>query len=103
MHAMEAEPRERDSLFSRRWKLAVSYAIAALCLGWVLFHVDYKDLLKNIRNLKWDLILLAVAVDNLNYIAQAVRWKFLLRPVFDISTGKSVQATCVVLFTSNVL
>ncbi len=85
------------------WKLILSYVIAVLCLAWVLYNVNLENLLQNIRNLKWSLILLAIAVDNLNYIAQAVRWKFLLRPAFRIHTGKSIHATYVGVFTSNVL
>jgi glycosyltransferase 2 family protein len=86
-----------------QWKLIVSYAIAALCLAWVLYNVKLENLLQNISNLKWDLVLLAIVVDNLNYIAQAMRWKFLLRPACSISTGKAIQATYVGVFTSNVL
>jgi glycosyltransferase 2 family protein len=105
MYEQEAGPAVRDSgnAFARHWKLGLGYAIAALCLGWVLYNVNLEDLLKNIRNLKLELVLLAIAVDTLNYIAQAVRWKFLLRPIFDISAGKSIQATYVGVFTSNVL
>ncbi len=83
--------------------MAGSCAIAFLCLAWVLWNVQLESLLQNIRSLKWTLVLLAIAVDALNYIAQALRWKYLLRPVLDISAGKSIQATYVGAFTSNVL
>jgi glycosyltransferase 2 family protein len=86
-----------------QWKLILSYAIAALCLAWVLYNVKLESLFQNISNLKWDLVLLAIVVDNLNYIAQAMRWKFLLRPACPISTGKAIQATYVGVFTSNVM
>jgi glycosyltransferase 2 family protein len=95
--------RDFRNWIARHWKMAMSYAIAVLCLAWVLYHVQLESLLQNICNLKWDLVLLAIAVDNLNYMAQAVRWKYLLRPVFDISTGKSIHATYVGVFASNVL
>jgi glycosyltransferase 2 family protein len=105
MHPQETDREARDfgKAVARHWKITASYAIAFLCLVWVLCHVQLESLLQNIRNLKWSLVLLAIAVDNLNYIAQAVRWKYLLRPVFDIGTGKSMHATYIGVFTSNVL
>jgi uncharacterized protein (TIRG00374 family) len=92
-----------NNTLKHQWKLIVSYAIAALCLAWVLYNVKLESLLQNISNLKWDLVLLAIVVDNLNYIAQAMRWKFLLRTACPISTGKAIQATYVGVLTSNVL
>jgi glycosyltransferase 2 family protein len=105
MHPQETDLDARDfgKVVVRHWKIALSYAIAVLCLAWVLYNIQFESFLQNIRNLKWDLVLLAVAVDNLNYIAQAVRWKYLLRPVFNISTGKSIHAMYVGVFASNVL
>jgi glycosyltransferase 2 family protein len=105
MHSQEANPEVQGAgnSFKHQWKLVLSYAFAALCMAWVLYNVHPTNLLYSIRNLKWSLVLLAIAVDNLNYLAQAIRWKFLLRPVVDISAGKSIQATYVGVFTSNVL
>jgi glycosyltransferase 2 family protein len=104
MHAQELEPDARNSgKYARRLKLAIGYLIAVLCLGWVLYNVHAESLLQDIRHLKWSLILLAIAVDNINYIAQALRWNLLLRPVARVSAGKSIQATYVGIFTSNVL
>jgi glycosyltransferase 2 family protein len=105
MHSQETDRDARDlrKAVARHWKIAVSYVIAILCLAWVLYNVNIESLIQNIRNLKWSLVLLAIAVDNLNYIAQAVRWKYLLRPGFNISTAKSMHATYIGVFTSNVL
>jgi glycosyltransferase 2 family protein len=105
MHSQEMDPDVRNprSTFARRMKLFLGYLIAVLCLAWVLYNVHTENLLQNILHLKWRLILLAIAVDNLNYIAQALRWNLLLRPVAHVGAVKSVQATYVGVFTSNVL
>jgi glycosyltransferase 2 family protein len=104
MHAQELGPDARNlGKHAHRLKLTIGYLIAVLCLGWVIYNVHIESLLQNIRHLKWRLILLAIAVDNLNYIAQALRWNLLLRPVAHVSAGKSIQATYVGVFTSNVL
>jgi glycosyltransferase 2 family protein len=104
MHAQELKPDARNSgKYAHRLKLAIGYLIAVLCLGWVLYNVHAENLLQTIRHLKWRLILLAIAVDNINYIAQALRWNLLLRPVAHVRASKSIQATYVGAFTSNVL
>lgn len=88
---------------SRRIRLILSYAIAGACLAWVLYNVHPKHLMQSIVHLKWQYVLLAIIADNTNYISQGVRWKVLLLPVAPVKIIKSIQATYVAMFTSNVL
>jgi glycosyltransferase 2 family protein len=103
MHSQDADPEIRKNGNASRWRLAAGYLVAAACLAWVLFNVHPKNLLQNVRNLKWYLIILAIAVDNLNYITQGLRWRVLLKPIAEIRPWKVIQATYVAMFTSNVL
>ena len=104
MHLQESDPDARNSgQYAHRLKLVLGYLIAVLCLAWVLYNVHAENLFQTILHLRWRLILLAIAVDNMNYIAQALRWNLLLRPVAHVGAGKSIQATYVGAFTSNVL
>lgn len=83
--------------------MIISYVIAGACLAWVLHNVHLKRLLYDVKQLKWQIALLAIAADNANYLSQGVRWSVLLQPVARIRVLKAIQATYVALFTSNVL
>jgi glycosyltransferase 2 family protein len=104
MHAEDTEPPSRPpETRSRRWQMILSYVVAGACLAWVLYNVHPRHFLRDVRQLKWQIVLLAIAVDNANYLSLGIRWSILLRPIARIRVIKAIQATYVALFTSNVL
>ena len=57
----------------------------------------------NVQQLRWGSVALAVVVDVLSYVTQAVRWRLLLRPVGRLSWLDATQAIYAGLFASEVL
>ena len=104
---MHSEDIEQDTapenMTARPLQMIFSYLIACACLAWVLYNVHPKQLLQDVKQLKWQIALLAIAVDNANYLSQGVRWSVLLQPIARIRMLKVIQANYVAVFTSNVL
>jgi uncharacterized protein (TIRG00374 family) len=105
MHSEDTEPDmpPPENMTTRPLQMIFSYLIAGACLAWVLYNVHPKELLRDVKQLKWQIALLAIAVDNANYLSQGVRWSVLLQPIARIRMLKVIQANYVAVFTSNVL
>jgi hypothetical protein len=105
MHSEDTKPDARPlkNVTGQRWQTILSYVVASACLAWVLFNLHPRHFLRDVRKLKWQIVLLAIAVDNANYLSQGIRWSVLLQPIARIRVIKAVQATYVALFMSNVL
>jgi uncharacterized membrane protein YbhN (UPF0104 family) len=88
---------------TRLLQMILSYVVAGACLAWVLYNVHPRKFLGDVKQLKWQIALLAIAVDNANYLSQGVRWSVLLQPIARIRMLKVIQANYVAVFTSNVL
>jgi glycosyltransferase 2 family protein len=87
---------------SRSFKLALGYLIAAACLAWVLVNVHPRRFLHAIAHLDWGLVVLAIAIDNVNYALQGIRWALLLRPLGRTPLTRAIQAIYVGLFGNEV-
>jgi uncharacterized protein (TIRG00374 family) len=87
----------------RLFRLSIGYLIAAACLGWVLYHVHPGQLIDHVRNMNWPLIALAIAFNNLIYVCQGVRWRFLLWPLMHTQMTDTIQAIYVGFFTNEIL
>ena len=87
-----------------RWALgrAAVYLVAAAGLAWVLHDVAWGKLLKHMAGLDWRWVALGVLADIASYVAQAVRWRLLLRPLGDISVLQATQAVYAGLFVNEV-
>ena len=92
-----------ETMLTRPLQMILSYLIAGACLAWVLYNVHPQELLRDVKQLKWQIVLLAIVVDNANYMSQGLRWSVLLQPIVRIRMIKVIQATYVAVFTSNVL
>ena len=93
-----AEPRPR-----RLWPALLGYAVAAVCLVWVLRDVRPGELIGRLRDMRWGWLAAAVAFDILGYVCQGWRWALLLRPTGRLSVPRATQAIYAGLFTSEVL
>jgi uncharacterized membrane protein YbhN (UPF0104 family) len=83
--------------------MVAGYIVAAACLVWVFHDVEVKPMLEGMRQVRWAWMALAVAVDILSYVTQALRWTLLLRPVGDVRWLDAAQAIYAGLFASEVL
>ena len=105
MHSEGTEPDKRppENTTGRRWQMILGYGVAGACLVWVLYNLHPRHFWRDVKQLKWQIALLAIVVDNANYLSQGIRWSILLQPIARIRVTKAIQATYVALFTSNVL
>jgi len=65
--------------------------------------VSLGDLKFDLATLNYPWVALAIAFELIVYLAQAVRWRSVLRPVVSLSFGRAVRAIYVGLFASEVL
>ena len=93
----------RARLRRRRMRTVAGYIVAAACLVWVFHDVEVDPMLQAMREVRWTWMALAVTVDILSYVTQAVRWKLLLGPVGDVPWLDAAQAIYAGLFASEVL
>lgn len=79
------------------------YLGAAAGLIWVLSHVEWDRFVEDIAAIDWRWVVVAVFLDILSYVVQAVRWNYVLRPLGAPSLLRSTQAIYVGLFTNEIL
>ncbi len=88
---------------ARKLRLALGYLIGAVCITWVVVNIHPDRFMRAVANLDWGLVALAIAVDNVNYVLQGVRWSLLLRPVARTPWSRAVQAIYVGVFGNEVM
>jgi uncharacterized protein (TIRG00374 family) len=86
-----------------RLRTLAGYAIAVVCLAWVVRDLQIGSMWHNVGQLRWGTVALAVGVDVLSYVTQGLRWRLLLRPVGQLSWLDATQAIYAGLFASEVL
>ena len=87
-----------------RWVILVLINLASLaCLVWSLHDVSWGDLKDDIATIDYSWVALAVAFELSVYLAQAIRWQLVLRPVVALNFRQATRAIFVGLFTSEVL
>jgi uncharacterized protein (TIRG00374 family) len=98
-----ASPDGTASRFSNAWKTGLGYAIAALCLIWVLHDVKIGQLIDSMATINWWWVAGAISFDILSYVCQGMRWSLLLHPIGRISTFRATQAIYAGLFINEIL
>jgi glycosyltransferase 2 family protein len=87
-----------------RWIALVLINLASLaCLIWALRDLTFADLKDDLATINYGWVALAGAVELSIYLAQAVRWRLVLRPVVSLSFRQATRAIFVGLFASEVL
>ncbi len=84
-------------------KALLGYLAGAACLAWVLHGVDLGELVRDVRNIHWGWIWLAVLFDVLSYVSQGWRWELLLRPLGHLRVLGATEAIYIGLFTNELL
>jgi glycosyltransferase 2 family protein len=102
MNSTNGQTVETDSRLSRQ-RRALGYTFALACLLWVFYNVDPRHLLAAMFIANWWFVALAVIVDILTYVLQALRWKLLLAPVGRLSTLRAAQGIYAGLFTNELV
>jgi len=103
MEAPESKTGRRSLRSSGVWKVVPGYAIAALCLVWVLKDIRIRELIGSITTISWWWVAGAVLFDILSYVCQGMRWGLLLHPIGRISTIRATQAVYAGLFVNEIL
>ena len=74
--------------------------LATAYLVWVLRDFHVVKALREIANVNWKWVLLAMALDILSYGVQALRWKLLLTPFGKVRLTRSIRAVFAGLFAN---
>ncbi len=56
----------------------VKYCIGFLLLGWILWRVDRREMIRTLLHFKWETVLLVVVLTVVNLSTQFLRWKYLI-------------------------
>jgi glycosyltransferase 2 family protein len=87
-----------------RWVAFVLINLVSLgCLVWALRDASFADFKDDVATINYLWVALAVAIEFGVYLAQAVRWRLVLRPVAFLNFWPAVRAIFVGLFASEVL
>jgi len=84
----------------RAAKRIAGYTIALGCLLWVFRDVHIQPLFAAMKITYWRFLALAIVLDILTYVLQAVRWHLLLLPVGNLSAWRAAQGVYAGLFVN---
>ncbi|MGB8658605.1 MAG: lysylphosphatidylglycerol synthase transmembrane domain-containing protein [Candidatus Zixiibacteriota bacterium] len=101
--SLSPEGTSRETKAGQLARRFLGYAIVLVCLVWVFHDVHAERLFREIGQIQWEWILLAIFLDTFSYFAQGWRWEFLLRPTGKISPLKTTQAVYAGLFTNEIV
>jgi uncharacterized protein (TIRG00374 family) len=88
---------------SRRVMVALGYGLGLAFLYWVLHDFHPAKALREVRNADWRWVALGVIFDILGYIAQAIRWRWLLEPFRKVRLGHAIRAIFAGVFANIIL
>jgi uncharacterized protein (TIRG00374 family) len=88
---------------ARRAKTILGYALAVVCLAWVIHGTRLDRLFANVGHISWSLVVLGLVFDVVSYICAGARWHFLLLPVGRLGALRTTQAIYAGLFLNEVL
>ena len=66
---------------SSNWLMLTSYAISAAGLGYIVWNLHPSQLKADLAGITWWLVAVAIILDVTPRALQAVRWRYLLRPL----------------------
>lgn len=78
----------------------VGYSLAVVCLIWVLHDFHIVKSLRQMENVDWRWVVLAMTFDVISYGFQALRWKFLLIPFGRVRLTRTIRAVFAGLFAN---
>ncbi len=78
----------------------VGYVLATLALGWVLVDFHIMQFMRQMGHVDWKWVLVGMGFDVLSYVAQALRWKWLLHPFGKVKLTHAIRAVFAGLFAN---
>jgi glycosyltransferase 2 family protein len=78
----------------------VGYVLATLALGWVLVDFHIVQFMRQMGRVDWKWVLVGMGFDVLSYVAQALRWKWLLHPFGKVKLTHAIRAVFAGLFAN---
>jgi hypothetical protein len=95
-------PVERANKF-RSWAIiAITNALALVCMTWVLKNAGLHRIWGEVGHMRWGWVCLALISDVMVYLLHGWRWKLLLRPIAQVPYMQTLEAIYVGLFTNEV-
>jgi glycosyltransferase 2 family protein len=80
----------------------LGYALALVCLVWVLRDFHIVRALQDIAKVNWKWVLVGVSCDVISYGVQGLRWKFLLTPFGKVRLTSAIRAVYAGIFANAV-
>ncbi|MEO8137223.1 MAG: lysylphosphatidylglycerol synthase transmembrane domain-containing protein [Betaproteobacteria bacterium] len=101
MEPVEPQPEGRK-LF--RWLIpALGYAVSLASLAWAFFRFPFAQLGEHLRAMEWQWLALAIIIEFVSFFIDAWRWRELLKPAEQPTTGAVVQSVFAGLFANDLL
>lgn len=79
------------------------YGLSAIFLVWVLRDFHIMRTMQDLANADWRWVFVGMACDVMSYVAQAWRWKLLLKPFGRVRITKAIRAVFSGLFANLIL
>jgi glycosyltransferase 2 family protein len=80
--------------------IILGYALAIAFMAWVLRDFHIVKTMREIANVDWKWVVLAIVLDVLSYGVQALRWKLLLTPFGKVRLTRTIRAVFAGLFAN---
>ena len=78
----------------------LGYALALVCLVWVLRDFHIVRALQDIAKVNWKWVLVGMSFDVISYGIQGLRWKFLLTPFGKVRLTSAIRAVYAGIFAN---
>jgi uncharacterized membrane protein YbhN (UPF0104 family) len=80
--------------------IILGYVLAIAFMAWVLRDFHIVKTMREIANVDWKWVVLAIVLDIVSYGVQALRWKLLLSPFGRVRLTRSIRAVFAGLFAN---
>ena len=88
----------------KKWiHFSIGLAISVLCLTFLFWGVDFKQVFVIIQGIEYWPICFAIVVGTISFLIRAVRWQFLIGPIKKISVMNLFSATSIGFMANNIL
>lgn len=85
------------------WSIILGLVISAVFLFLIFRNVDFKDLGTALKGANYWWLIPNIFFVVLAMFQRAERWKYMVKPIADITYGKLLSATCIGFMANNVL